>query len=129
MKTTAIITTILLTTISTGALAQATTQAVVTGNGAVAASASDSSSRSSVGGSVRGKYSVENFSGASNISGAAVTRERQGNTFIGIAETWSDGQDYSSTVNKGGTGYAKSSQSGSAAAVYSRPLPSWTWDD
>ena len=128
MKTT-IITTMVIAMISTGALAQATTSAIVTGNGAVAASASDSSSRSRVGGSVRGEYSVENYSGASNISGAAVTRERQGDNFIGVTETWSDGRDYSSTVNKGGTGYAKSSQSGSAAAVYSRPLPSWTWDN
>lgn len=96
---------------------------------AAAASASHTSSRSSVGGSARGEYSAENFSGASNISGAAVTRERQGDTYIGVTETWSDGRDYSSTVNNGGIGYANSSQSGSAAASYYQTLPAWTWNN
>mgnify|MGYP000697989835 CR=1 FL=1 len=103
---------------SAPATAQTSTQVIVSGNSAGAASASHTTSRSSVGGDTAGTYSVRNSSGASNISGAAITRKRDGNTYVGVTETWSDGNDYSSTVNRGGVGYANSSQSGSAAATY-----------
>lgn len=105
--------------------ADAVTQAQVSGNAAAAASASHTSSRSSVGGNTAGSYSVRNSSGAANLSGAALTRKRDGSTYVGIAETWSDGSDYSTSVNRGGTGYATSSQSGSAAAAYGSGQNPW----
>jgi len=91
----------------------------------VAASASHTSSQSFAGGNMAGKYSVRNSSGASNISGAAITRKRDGDTYIGIAETWSNGSDFAKSVNRGGIGFADSTQSGSAAATYNSGQTPW----
>jgi len=122
------ITASVLAIMATGVYAQSTTSSHVAGRSATVASASQSSSNANVGGSARGLYSVENFSGASNISGAAITHERNGTTVIGVTETWSNGTNYASTNNKGGTGYANSGQAGGAAASYYNSYSAWTWN-
>ena len=91
------------------------------------ASTAATSSASNVGGSQQGMFGVRNESGASNIAGAAISNKYENNTRVTIAETWTNGEDFSRTRNNGGTGYASSSQSGSSAASANRTHNVWSW--